>query len=247
MSVRIAGICTFCAALLLFAVVAQAQTEEDQAQTEETQTAKLEQRLNALEERIEGLEQRLTTTIQNAIKEALEQLGAAADSASPPAGLESSAEPAESDFAALWEYVYDHDQKLGYIVKQIVDEDGRDMIVLNVRGQMDSSPTFRQDMSDAVHASLHRQGVLVIENRMGTGQYLLVNRKREYIPAGTTRIPVPVGTVTTELEGYESPKNWTIGAPNYEQKIVIAPSPVRREYLAGPVYVEPAPLWYVVW
>ncbi len=46
-------------------------------------------------------------------------------------------------------------------------------------------------------------------------------------------IPVPVGTLTTELVGYESPKNWTIGPPNYAQDIRIW----RR--VITPVIVEP--------
>jgi hypothetical protein len=45
-------------------------------------------------------------------------------------------------------------------------------------------------------------------------------------------VDVPVGTLTTELVGYEAAKNWTVGPPNYHQGITITRT-------AGPVFVGP--------
>jgi len=117
------------------------------------------------------------------------------------------------------------------------DRDG--LAIPNVRAIMKSSDG-REALDEAVHQVMKRQGAVVVENRLGQGYTLRVNRSESHYigPYETKRIPVPVGTITTELVGYESPKNWSVGPPNYEQRIAIGPSPA-----ASPVVLTPAYYW----
>lgn len=111
--------------------------------------------------------------------------------------------------------------------------DGRDLV--DVNAIMDSS-SGRQEMAAAVHESLRRRGTLRVENRMDVGYHFLVNGTREYIPGRSTlEFNVPVGTVTTELEGYESPRNWSVGPPDYVHDVVISPRASRSVVLPAPI------------
>ena len=70
------------------------------------------------------------------------------------------------------------------------------------------------------------KGQVLIHNRMASALLLKVNGTVHQIPAATEgyAISVPVGNLSTELIGYELPKQWTITAPNYTQVIEIKPS-----------------------
>jgi len=110
------------------------------------------------------------------------------------------------------------------ILEAISSTDSRGNTVLNLLPIMKQSPQFRQEVTDAVHETLRQQGTVRVRNEMGTSNTLLVNGQRYSIPPySTVEISVPVGTLTTELPGYEAPKNWTIGPPNYTQSIDIRP------------------------
>lgn len=75
-------------------------------------------------------------------------------------------------------------------------------------------------------------GRLRISNQMTTQQRLSVNGTTYHLPAlSEVEISVPVGTATTELNGYEAAKVWRIGAPDYQQRIDIRPAP-----MAPPVF-----------
>lgn len=123
------------------------------------------------------------------------------------------------------------------------DSEGRPILALN--NIMESSPEFKQELSDAVHKTLKVSGSLVVRNKMTTSQILAINGKQEFIaPQTTARFDVPVGTLTTELVGQEAAKNWTVGAPTYLQEINIEPASVsrvivNRPVVQTPVYVEP--------
>jgi uncharacterized small protein (DUF1192 family) len=94
----------------------------------------------------------------------------------------------------------------------------------NLRAIMDDSQG-RESLENAVHQVLRRQGTVTIENRLGQGYSIEVNRQAHFVPAGggITISNVPVGTVTTELVGYEETKYWAITPPDYQLKIVIGP------------------------
>lgn len=98
---------------------------------------------------------------------------------------------------------------------------------LDLKGLMNTRPAFREEMKDAVQRSLDRFGTLEVENRMGTSQLLRINQRDEWIPPYSARTfeGLPVGTLTTELVGYEAAKHLTITAPTYRQRLVIAASP----------------------
>jgi hypothetical protein len=101
------------------------------------------------------------------------------------------------------------------------DSAGRD--VLQLSANMDQSNEFREEVRKVVHEALDTHGELTIWNRMGDPQQVLVNQKPYDIAADEMlTLTVPVGTVTAQLPG-QPITNWTLGAPNYHQKIEIVP------------------------
>jgi hypothetical protein len=110
---------------------------------------------------------------------------------------------------------------------------------------MDESEDFREDVRDAVHKSLQTHGDLSVTNKTGSYQSIFINRKEYGVSAGQTlTFKVPVGTVTTKLNG-ERLMNWTIGAPNYKESIDIVPKSAPLITVARPVYVDPPASSYI--
>lgn len=132
--------------------------------------------------------------------------------------------------------------------------------VPNILGNMQNQPEFSQQMDRAVNESIHTSGEVIVTNHMGSWQTIVVNGQyRSIAPTTSSIFKVPVGTVTTQLPGYESAKNWTVGAPNYKQHINIRP---RHSTYYGPSngnshitysvpaqsYVVPSvPVYYNTW
>ncbi len=149
-----------------------------------------------------------------------------------------------------------HDQLTAQsqILEQISRTDSDQRHVINLSANMES-PEFRRDLSDAVNRSIKREGTVVIENKMGYDQSILVNGADYMISAGTTAtVSVPVGTLTTRLPNQQI-VNWTISAPNYHQKIDIVPRVTTRRVELGPsvpisdasIYYWPVDPWGYVW
>ena len=138
-------------------------------------------------------------------------------------------------------------QELGTMLRQVVEQDGAGNAYVNIRSNM-QQPQFREQMRTAVNESISDVGTLRVENQTGTTERLRVNGQDYYLaPFENRDITVPVGTVTTELVGYEAPKHLAVGAPRYRQRLVIRPTPavVRRPVQEmDVVYGSPAP---VVW
>ncbi len=125
---------------------------------------------------------------------------------------------------SLIQAVRDQSAQHQEILNAISGTDRSGNTVLKLLPIMKQSPQFRQEVSDAVHETMRQQGTVRVRNEMGTSNTLLVNGQQYSIaPYSTVEISVPVGTLTTELPGYEAPKNWTIGPPNYTQSIDIRP------------------------
>jgi hypothetical protein len=142
-----------------------------------------------------------------------------------------------AEFEALAQLVYEQESAMGDIARRI-SEGTADKYVVDLRSAM-ALPQFREELSEAVHKVIRRRGTLRVENKSSVEYRLLVNGTEQRIPAlRSVDIDVPVGTLITELLGYEAAKNWTIGAPDYLQGITITPA-------APPVFVEPAV--YVEW
>ena len=133
----------------------------------------------------------------------------------------------------LWEHVLELETVQGQIAQEVAQADGGTLLVPDIRGNMERSPQFREEVSNAVHDVLRQRGTLRIENQTGVGHTVrVVNLGRSvYIPPGgiSDPIDIPVGTLSTELVGYEAPRNWNVGPPNYEQRIRITQTaaPVR--------------------
>jgi hypothetical protein len=121
------------------------------------------------------------------------------------------------------------------LLAQIARTDSKGHEVLRLPAIMEKSPEFRGEFAAAVRQSLPAAppaGTIRVENNMLTGQWLRINGVDQWIaPYSAVDIPVPTGTATTELVGYESPKNWFIGPPNFVQRILINPNP----YAVAPV------------
>jgi hypothetical protein len=139
-------------------------------------------------------------------------------------------------------------------VKAILDaityKDSKGNDVLRLSAKMAQSEEFRDDVRSAVHQSLETHGDFSIHNRMGTYQRVVVNQ-REYglNPDEILTLKVPVGTVTARLPG-QSLTTWTVGAPNYSQRIEIVPdgNPVTvYRPISGEVAVPSYPLSPPVW
>jgi len=151
-----------------------------------------------------------------------------------------------SKVPGLGDRVYELEVVQGQIATTIQAPNGDRVSVPAILANMDRSPAFRDQMNRAVHAVMQQhQGKLLIENRTSTGQTIRVLNTGQYvyIPPGQISAPisVPVGTVSTELVGQEAPKNWVVGPPNYEQRIVINPRP-SSVWIGSPGYVWD-PLW----
>jgi len=142
-----------------------------------------------------------------------------------------------ADLRAGIDAVKDQSDGQKRILDAIAGLDPNKKPLLRLNAIMQNSQEGKQEIAAAVNNSMPRQGTLRIDNRMATDQYLLVNGKSESIPAGkTVFLDVPVGTVVTELAGYEGPKSWMVGPPSYGQEIIIAPRP------APPVVMQPWPI-----
>ncbi len=127
----------------------------------------------------------------------------------------------------------------GRILAAISQRDSTGNPVLAIRNNMANSPDFRREMSSAVHRTMRRQGTVTIHNRTASDTTMRINHTEYRIPASSSHeVKVPVGTVTTELTGWEAPKNWTVGAPNYNQVINIRHKPTSRVVVNSPVVVE---------
>jgi hypothetical protein len=121
--------------------------------------------------------------------------------------LEARVEALEGTVGDVWREQNDLSVAVGEIT---VDSDGQRLL-----------------RSEAIQAALPKVGEVVIRNNMDAPYYLNINGVRRFVPAKTERkYDVPTGTLTTELVGYEPPKNWVIGVGNNFQQIVeINPTP----------------------
>lgn len=119
----------------------------------------------------------------------------------------------------------DHSKMLRDIVTTRATPEGGQRFVPNVqaiRADRDS----RRELVDTVAEGLTRSsGTLRIRNDMSTVQSLVINGVTTIFvpPHEGLIVPVPSGTATTELAG-EGTKSWMVGAPTYNQDVVIAPA-----------------------
>ncbi|MEQ8787139.1 MAG: hypothetical protein RIC55_12605 [Pirellulaceae bacterium] len=141
---------------------------------------------------------------------------------------------------ALQNQLQQKDDEIGEILTFLTQRDSKNQPVLALRSIMSKSDEFRKEMAEAVNESIQTEGKLTVENQTAGVQFVSINGKSERIEALETRIfTVPVGTLTTELIGQEGPKNWTVGAPTYQQSIVIRPLRQRTIVASPPVYILP--------
>jgi hypothetical protein len=132
------------------------------------------------------------------------------------------------------------------ILEAISQPDSRGTPILRLRPIMAESSDFRQEMSEAVNGSIKPQGTVRVGNEMGVSYTIRVNGQNYTVaPNASIDVSVPTGSATTELVGYEPPKNWAITAPGYLQMIRIHPRPTapvvvqRVEIVSPPLLAGP--------
>ncbi len=254
MSARITPVCCLLTALFLFPAFGQAQEAPEAAAgagasglATQSDLERLESQVGSLSEEVKTLREILEVAVQPSASRPLVPV-------QPPENI---SDPATRDYLettrqtinGMWERltgledrVGELDAVQGQIAGVIAEPNGQTLRVPNILGTMQKSPQFRAQVSEAVHEVLAQQGTLTIENQTNFWhQVRVVNNGRSYgiPPNGRSEpITVPVGTVTTELVNYEAPRNWTVGPPNYEQRIVIKPASAP----IGTIRVAPAPL-----
>jgi hypothetical protein len=109
------------------------------------------------------------------------------------------------------------------ILDTITQKDAAGNDMLRLSANMEKSEEFREDVRKAVHQSLETHGDFSIHNRMGSHQRVVVNQKEYGLNADEIlTLKVPVGTVAAQLPG-QPLTTWTVGAPNYSQKVEIVP------------------------
>lgn len=206
---------------------------ENMVSQEEFNTA-----LSRIEERLEAITEALAK-VNNRQQPPQESQQPTPAEEPKPAGQAQT--PSQAEFEALRDRVYDQEVILANIAKRISQPNGPERYIVDIRGNL-QNPTFRNELSDAVNEVLPRQGTLHIRNTMDTTQTLVVNRQEYRIaPGDRLTITVPVGSVTTELVGFEAPRNWTIAPPNFEERLVIGPSDAYHTFYRDPgsIYASP--------
>ncbi|HVC96208.1 MAG TPA: hypothetical protein VND64_21170, partial [Pirellulales bacterium] len=212
--------------------------------------AKLDERATVLHKKVNDLESNvagITSSVEE-IYGTTEKLTASADKASKRVkAMEDSI--AELN-ALIHKLELKQDALIGGLDRELVsvnralsdisDYDEAGNRILAVRNTMQSKKG-REQLSDVVHESLKRKGMLRIHNKMPYDQRIQVNGGDYDVRAGQTLVinDVPLGTLTTELVGWEAPRNWTIAPPTYEQTIMIEPARAPRVAPPRVVYVDP--------
>jgi hypothetical protein len=134
----------------------------------------------------------------------------------------------ETKLEILEEVQRNHETQLGQIVMQ--DQDGSYHLQFNTK-----NAAARNEIRRAIQGAAPEEGSLVVNNRMSTDQFLLVDGDGYRIPAGTTRrISVGRGTISTNLPGQERVL-WTIAGPDFEQSIDIRPRQTHAMATSAPV------------
>ena len=107
----------------------------------------------------------------------------------------------------------------------IADRDSEGNGKIRLHHMVEKSREFRDEFRTATEQSLPKPayGTLVFINNCPYPVTLRVNGTAYYTiyAFSSMEIRVPRGTATTELVGYEAPKNWFVGAPDFMQRIVI--------------------------
>ncbi|HIA18773.1 MAG TPA: hypothetical protein EYN70_05030 [Planctomycetaceae bacterium] len=144
-----------------------------------------------------------------------------------------------TEFVELLAAVDAQVEEQGKILAAISRRDKDGNYTLPLESIMDNSPSFSKEMKDVVNKSIRTHGTLLIENKMNLAQSLRVNGQDYRIPAKSKlNVPVPVGTVTTELVGYEAPKHLTVSPPTYLQRVVISPGKRAQVYVSPPMIID---------
>lgn len=88
-------------------------------------------------------------------------------------------------------------------LESVAVSDG-DSVVPSILGNMEKSPSFRQQMGKVL------QGKILVNNTTGVDQFLHINGVRWRAPAGLSYTYVPYGTVQTQLGPYDPVREWTV-------------------------------------
>ncbi len=237
MNARVVGFCILlCVSLLFPAIVKAEEASPSSAKPQEAPEAPAPQlSVDEVARRLEEVQKQLQA-LAEAVK-ALQQSTPAPQTDQVPVDRVT-----REEFNGLAQIVDEQMRALGDIATR-VGQPGTDKYVVNLRGLM-QVPEFRDELAGAVHNAIRRRGMLRVENKSAVEHRLLVNGTAYRVPAlRTVEVDVPAGTLTTELVGYEPPKNWNVGPPNYRQAITITPTGATPVYVGRPAIVD-TPVFY---
>ena len=234
MSARITRLCCLLTALFLFPFPAFGQAQEAPEPAPEAAGGAEEEPLSKRE--FEEWKKTAFEELKNQVAAPQTEMTAVEPMPAEPDDLEARVAQLEGSVDDLGKIAFDQNAKLGAIAKKVTQSDG-DTWVPNINRAWENEQ-FRQDMSRAVHGSMDRQGTVWIHNKSAVGHTLLVNNSHYvYVgPGQDHRVEgLSVGTISTELVGYERPRNWSLGPPDYEQHINIVPNSPTRVVAERPV------------
>jgi hypothetical protein len=201
-------------ALLTLPALAQQATVYDRTQDD---------RITALEKRVKDAETNLTAQ-KTDLEQKLETLAGLVEKLTTGVTEQGNQIGAlKSDFNTIETRIRDQLTLHQQILTDIARQDGS-RYVPQLSAAMETSNAFRQDMEKAVHRSLRPTGMLHVNNKTISHQWIFINRSEHMLRSGEQlAIEVPVGTVTTQLPGQEL-VNWTLSAPEYTESIDIVPA-----------------------
>jgi hypothetical protein len=138
--------------------------------------------------------------------------------------------------------VEDADKKLNQVARTIDEGRGSPVVVPDILGSFEKSAVYQKQVQDVVHAVTQEGGALRVVNKLPSTQHLKVNGRSVWLrPMEEVTLKVPLGTLTTELVGYEGPKRWDIAPPNYSQEIEIVPKPLPPVVIGSRIDYSPLP------
>jgi len=233
MSARIIGVCIGLASLLLLSVrYSNGQQPSAAAQAQAPATGSVSSNgLANLRKRVARLERQMKPLVPLA-----GQLNKVEDDLAATVELyrekDAELESLVQSHGKTIELLAQQDQLQEEILLAISRRDSQNRPILPLLSIMQQSPEGAREIEAAVIKSLPQFGTVRIRNDTEFPQTVRVNGvERTIRPWGTEPFErIPMGVVTTELVGHESPKHWTLALPKREIEIRISGNAIRRFY-----------------
>jgi hypothetical protein len=208
-----------------FSALPLAARADDNAPVTQADLKKLLDKMDKVVERIDNLEQHLPPA-KAPSPPAAPILPAPGEPASPSNAAAKSAEVTESHNAELAAQVARLEQRIKVLENAADNQENLNVQLAEwVNGHKYNGQGAMAAIGVKPSVAPPTSGTLHIHNDMLTPQDVVINggALHRVEPHSTLVVPVPVGSITTQIRG-EGAMTWHIGAPNYSQDIIIAPA-----------------------